>query len=477
MSSNLSSSDSSSASYHRLLRHRHLPYLSPPHLPPPTLSSRQTTTAQTPPHKNHSLVISPSSMALSLPSSSSSFSSSAAFAKHQQRQSLDKVQRWKNALKEAANLSGFHSSGFKPESVLIDAIVLDVLKRLNDLSSSKRSRLWHHEDICHVLTKNTGSEKIEGISLNIKVEQLWNGYRPLLKLEEVKLGSSSLISCPDFSDIVEGALLNINQVDQEVVLLYSGKVDGRSLVGEDEDVDEPQMIDGDTSQLIKMENINKTINDWWLSKLEVHPGAAKFRKEGIDVEMEAKLDRMFMNIIATGDYAWAHSSGVLPSKDCQILDDDHVIPLDLNNLIQIKSEDGEGKYYPVDVGYPQMDRYLRPYKGERYHLPDFRRGSQPTGHQEVFNHAHSSLKSVIERTFGVWKKRWKILRDMSSYPFDKQVKIVIATMAIHNYIRRHAKHDHHFEKIENDPDFILEEDNERDDDFQEENHNAKTPGG
>ncbi|TXG72365.1 hypothetical protein EZV62_000944 [Acer yangbiense] len=125
--------------------------------------------------------------------------------------------------------------------------------------------------------------------------------------------------------------------------------------------------------------------------------------------------------------------------------------------------------------YPQMDGYLGPYKGERYHLPDFRQGSQPTGHQEVFNHTHSSLRSVIERTFGVLKKRWKILRDMPSYPFDKQVKIVIVNMAIHNYIRRHAKHDHHFEKIENDPGFILEEDNERDDDFQEENHNANTP--
>ena len=48
------------------------------------------------------------------------------------------------------------------------------------------------------------------------------------------------------------------------------------------------------------------------------------------------------------------------------------------------------KYYLVDARYPQMDGYLGPYKGERYHLPDFRRGSQPTGHKEVFNHAHSS---------------------------------------------------------------------------------------
>ena len=39
-----------------------------------------------------------------------------AFAKHQKGPkmvSLDKVQRWRDALKEAANLSGFHSSAFK----------------------------------------------------------------------------------------------------------------------------------------------------------------------------------------------------------------------------------------------------------------------------------------------------------------------------------------------------------------------------
>ncbi|KAK8947369.1 hypothetical protein KSP39_PZI007396 [Platanthera zijinensis] len=55
----------------------------------------------------------------------------------------------------------------------------------------------------------------------------------------------------------------------------------------------------------------------------------------------------------------------------------------------------------------------------------------------MFNHAHSSLRSVIERSFGVWKKKWAILRDMPSYSFDKQARIVIATMTLHNFIRRH----------------------------------------
>ena len=36
---------------------------------------------------------------------------------------------------------------------------------------------------------------------------------------------------------------------------------------------------------------------------------------------------------------------------------------------------------------------------------------------------------------------------MPSYLFTTQVKIVIATMTLHNYIRIHAEHNRHFEKI------------------------------
>ncbi|KAL5541986.1 hypothetical protein UlMin_009696 [Ulmus minor] len=107
----------------------------------------------------------------------------------------------------------------------------------------------------------------------------------------------------------------------------------------------------------------------------------------------------------------------------------------------------EGKNYLVDAGYLQIKGFLGPYKNERYHLQVFYQSGQPKGYKEVFNHAHSSLRSVIECAFGVWKKKWKILRDMSSYSFEKQVKIFIATMTLHNYIKRHAEHAHHFAKI------------------------------
>ncbi|XP_071727634.1 uncharacterized protein [Rutidosis leptorrhynchoides] len=110
------------------------------------------------------------------------------------------------------------------------------------------------------------------------------------------------------------------------------------------------------------------------------------------------------------------------------------------------------KYYVVDAGYPNTRGYLAPYKGNniRYHIPDFHRGKTaaqraPKGTKETFNYHHSSLRNVIERTFGVWKARWAILKDMHvNYSYETQVNIVIVSMAIHNYIRMNGHFDEAF---------------------------------
>jgi len=52
------------------------------------------------------------------------------------------------------------------------------------------------------------------------------------------------------------------------------------------------------------------------------------------------------------------------------------------------------------------------FRDECYHIPEFindrRRGHGPQGIQEEFNYRHSSLRGVVERTFGVLKNTWKI---------------------------------------------------------------------
>jgi hypothetical protein len=50
----------------------------------------------------------------------------------------------------------------------------------------------------------------------------------------------------------------------------------------------------------------------------------------------------------------------------------------------------------VDAGHPNRLGYLSPYEGQRYHVPDWRRGSAPNGEQEYFNHLHSSIRNVVE---------------------------------------------------------------------------------
>ncbi|CAN6195627.1 unnamed protein product [Urochloa humidicola] len=101
----------------------------------------------------------------------------------------------------------------------------------------------------------------------------------------------------------------------------------------------------------------------------------------------------------------------------------------------------EGKYYLVDSG-PNRKGYLAPFKGQRYHVTEWENG--PVGMKEVFNYHHASLRNVIERSFGVLKMKWRILLQVPSFSPRKQSKIIVACMALHNFIRDTDRNDEHF---------------------------------
>ncbi|KAL0805872.1 hypothetical protein Bca101_098363 [Brassica carinata] len=112
-----------------------------------------------------------------------------------------------------------------------------------------------------------------------------------------------------------------------------------------------------------------------------------------------------------------------------------------------------GKYYLVDSGYPTRTGYLGPHRNMRYHLDQFAIGGPPVSARELFNRKHSGLRSVIERTFGVWKAKWRILdRKHPKYGLVKWIKLVIATMALHNFIRDSHREDHDFVQWQSDDD-------------------------
>lgn len=108
----------------------------------------------------------------------------------------------------------------------------------------------------------------------------------------------------------------------------------------------------------------------------------------------------------------------------------------------------------MDSGYPNRPGYLAPYKGTKYHLPEYRQGPMPRGKKELFNYAHSSLRNVIERSFGVLKMKWRILLQLPSYPIAKQSQIIIACMALHNFIRESAMMDEDFDMCDHDENYI-----------------------
>ncbi|XP_044475283.1 disease resistance protein RPV1-like [Mangifera indica] len=66
-----------------------------------------------------------------------------AFGQHEVRymEKKEKLQRWRNALTEAANISGFDSNSIRPESKLLDTITECILESLNDNSHSDNKNL------------------------------------------------------------------------------------------------------------------------------------------------------------------------------------------------------------------------------------------------------------------------------------------------------------------------------------------------
>ena len=92
------------------------------------------------------------------------------------------------------------------------------------------------------------------------------------------------------------------------------------------------------------------------------------------------------------------------------------------------------KFYLVDSGYPNRMSYLAPYKETKYHLKSFGKDQcqEVKRSSLIIRILHFEMSSS---GFGVLKMKWRILLDLPSYPMAKQSQIVMAYMAVHNFIR------------------------------------------
>ena len=62
----------------------------------------------------------------------------------------------------------------------------------------------------------------------------------------------------------------------------------------------------------------------------------------------------------------------------------------------------------------------------------------PENAKELFNLRHASLRNVVERIFGVLKRRFEILDTAPEYSLQAQIDLVFAYTALHNVIMEHA---------------------------------------
>lgn len=120
----------------------------------------------------------------------------------------------------------------------------------------------------------------------------------------------------------------------------------------------------------------------------------------------------------------------------------------------------QGKFYLGDAGYALSWKVLTPYRGVRYHLKEWALGNRrPQNAKELFNLRHSSLRNAIERIFGVVKKRFPILVEMSPYTFPFQCDLVLCAMMLHNFIRSHQLYEDEFD-VPNDEENIPGDDDD-----------------
>jgi hypothetical protein len=65
----------------------------------------------------------------------------------------------------------------------------------------------------------------------------------------------------------------------------------------------------------------------------------------------------------------------------------------------------------------------------------------PKNKEELFNLRHASARNVVERIFGILKRRFRILIIAPEYDMGIQARIPAALCALHNFIRRHDPSD------------------------------------
>ncbi|KAH9783057.1 Disease resistance-like protein DSC1 [Citrus sinensis] len=120
---------------------------------------------------------------------------------HHENNFPDKVQKWRDALTEGSNLSGYDSTESRNEAELVEKIIADISKKLEDVSDSAdlddfEFGAWAVlllEEVVHSADGNPLALEVLGSSLYQKSKQQW----------KVKLQNLKLISVPNIYNVLK----------------------------------------------------------------------------------------------------------------------------------------------------------------------------------------------------------------------------------------------------------------------------------
>ncbi|XP_052489242.1 uncharacterized protein LOC105785620 [Gossypium raimondii] len=148
---------------------------------------------------------------------------------------------------------------------------------------------------------------------------------------------------------------------------------------------------------------------------KVVPEAIKFRTSDIDPEFEGKLDQMFMAIVATGDKAWAPSSGTLRSDFFE----------DVNNEIPEESEE-ENMRNDVHISNDvQIDGNGQKRKNPEMSSSHFKTGRKKSSKQiRVAARLSSQIEKLCNATDNMSQAKSSLTSVMDPYGIPQAVKML-----------------------------------------------------
>ncbi|KAI9120043.1 hypothetical protein K1719_009012 [Acacia pycnantha] len=142
-----------------------------------------------------------------------------AFAQHEQKYNHDLMKLWKSVLKNTANLSGHHSSNYFNESDLIDDIVKNVSKKLEDkdITEPKNQLIGFQKDLTTVESfMKVDSEEVRVIGIWGKGGIDTSGQLHYLVEENLSLGPNSkiIITSRDKHVLSSGGVHKIHEMKE-----------------------------------------------------------------------------------------------------------------------------------------------------------------------------------------------------------------------------------------------------------------------